>query len=187
MPRNYNLAAIRVFQQSITAGGTAEQLTVKIRAATIAFVNNGINGGGDTITDSGNGFLTAGFKRGDQITISGSASNDATRVIKTVVAGVITLIKENILVAESAGATVKIVAPVSVPDGSYLTLKAKYGNSNAIFVGHSSASAKSTGFTLRLNESIRLQVKTTDMIWIDGTTAEGVEVIFEQNLQQGEA
>ena len=62
--RMTNLSKIRVFQQNITAGGTAEQLTVKIRAATIAFNNNDL--AADTITDSGNGFLTAGFARQPQ-------------------------------------------------------------------------------------------------------------------------
>ena len=188
MPRNYNLPTIRVFQQNITAGGTAEQLTVKIRGTTLAFTNDGVNGGGDTITDSGNGFLTAGFKVGDQITVSDATNtgNNATWVIAAVVAGTITLTKENVLTTEVAGATVKIVAPVSVANGVYLTLKAKYGNSNNIFVGHSSASAKSTGFTVRPNESIRLQVDETKKIWIDGTAGEGVEIFFEANQQQGE-
>ena len=174
-----NLPTIRVFQQTITAGGTAEKLTVKKVASTIAFVNNSPDP--DTITDSGSGFLTAGFKAGDVITVSGSSSNDGTYVIASVVAGTITLTESNVLTNEGASATVKIVTPVVVSDGISVTIKAKYGNSNPLFLGHSSASAKSTGFVLRNNESIGLQVSQTDEIWIDGTTGEGVEVILEQN------
>lgn len=75
-------------------------------ATTIAFVDSDP----DTITDSANGFVTAGFKQGQEITIAGSTSNDGTYRIKSVVAGTITLIASEGLTAESAGDTVTISA-----------------------------------------------------------------------------
>ena len=181
-----NLPVPYTFQFNVTASGTPEQLTAKRRAATIAFVEG--NADADTITDSGNGFLTAGFQPGDQLTVSGSASNDGTYVIATVVAGTITLLRRNDLTTEGAGATVKLVAPKTVPDGVSATIKAKNANTGLIHLGHSSASALNTGggsFTLDNNEAVGLQIDVTDKLWLDTTvTGEGVEVIFEKNLQE---
>lgn len=70
-----------------------------IEAITIAFVNSDP----DTITDSGNGFLLAGFRSGDKITVSGSTSNDGTYTIASVTAGTITLDVSDSLVNEDAG------------------------------------------------------------------------------------
>lgn len=75
-------------------------------ATTIAFVDSNP----DTITDSGNGFVTAGFQAGQTITVSGSTSNNNTFTIASVVAGTITLVAGDSLTAESAGATVTIAA-----------------------------------------------------------------------------
>jgi hypothetical protein len=75
-------------------------------ATTLAFVS----GSPATITDSGSGFITAGFKSGDSITISGSASNNKTTTIDSVVSGTITLTSGETLVNESAGASVTIAA-----------------------------------------------------------------------------
>lgn len=76
-----------------------------ITAITIAFVDGGA--GADTITDSGSGFLTALFKAGDLITVSGSTSNDGDYTIVSVVAGTITL-ATGVLTAEGAGDNVTI-------------------------------------------------------------------------------
>ena len=180
-----NLSVPFSFQFNVTTSGTPEQLTVKRRAATIAFVEN--TASADTITDSGNGFLTAGFQPGDTITVSGSASNDGTYTIDSVVAGTITLIARNDLATEAAGATVKIVASKTVPDGVGVTVKAKNANTGVIHVSDSSAKALNTSggsFTLRNNESVGLQVINTDNIWLDATvTGEGVEVVYEKSLQ----
>lgn len=182
-----NLGIPFTFQFNITSSGTPEQLTVKRRAATIAFVDNGANA--DTITDSAGGFLVAGFQAGDQITISGAtnAGNNSTFVIDTVVAGTITLLARNTLTTEAAGATVKIVAPKSVPDGVGVTVKAMYSNGGTIRIADSSAKALNTttgGFGLRNNESVGLQVENINNIWLDATVSgEGVEVIFEKSLQ----
>lgn len=180
-----NLATPFTFQFLVTTSGTPEQLTVKRWAATIAFNEN--TPAADTITDSANGFLVAGFQAGDQITVSGSASNDGTYTINTVAAGTITLLSRNDLATEAAGATVKIVAPKTVPDGVAVTVKAMYSNAGTIRVADSSAKALNTttgGFGLRNNESVGLQVENINNIWLDATvTGEGVEVIFEKSVQ----
>jgi hypothetical protein len=75
-------------------------------ASTIAFVDSNP----DTITDSANGFVTAGFRRGQEITISGSTSNDGTYRIKSVVAGTITLVTNETLTVEALGASVTMSA-----------------------------------------------------------------------------
>lgn len=90
-------------------GATARVSSVvghTITGTTIAFVDSNP----DTITDSGNGFVTAGFQAGDVIVVSGAvnAGNNGTFTIDTVVAGTITLTAGATLTAESAGATVTI-------------------------------------------------------------------------------
>ena len=181
-----NLPVPFTFQFNITTAGTPEQLTVKRVATTIAFNDNGADP--DTITDSASGFLIAGFQPGDNITVSGSGSNDGTYVVKSVAAGTLTLERKHVLVAEIAGATVKITAPKIVPDGIQVTVKAKNGNGGIIHVSYSSATALNTAgasFSLDNNESMGLQVDQTDRIWLDATvSSEGVEVVFEKNLQE---
>ena len=180
-----NLPTPFTFQFLVTSSGTPEQLTVKIRVATIAFNEN--TASPDTITDSANGFLVAGFQAGDQITVSGSASNDGSYVIDSVVAGTITLLAADDLATEAAGATVKIIAPKTVPDGISINIKAKKANTGDITVGYSSESSLNTGtgfVSLDANESIGVQVESIDRIWIDSTvSAEGVEVWFEKSIQ----
>jgi len=77
-----------------------------ITGTTIAFVDSNP----DTITDSGNGFVTSGFKRGQSVIVTGSSSNNATFTIVSVVAGTITLDAADSLTVEAAGATVTIAA-----------------------------------------------------------------------------
>jgi len=166
-----NTNLLFTFQFLVTSSGTPEQLSVKRRATTIAFVEN--DASADTITDSSSLFLVTGFQAGDQITVSGSASNDGTYVIASVTAGTITLLARNDLTTESAGATVNI--------------KAKKANSGDITVGYSSATALNTGtgwVSLDANESLGVQVENINAIWLDATTTgEGVEVWFEKNVQ----
>lgn len=180
-----NLAAFFTSRFSVTTAGTPEQLTAKRRATTIAFSEN--NASADTITDSGNGFVTAGFQPGDQITVSGSASNNGTYTIATVVAGTITLLGRNDLTTEGAGPTITLTAPKSVPEGISLNIKARSANTGDITVGYSSATALNTAgasMVLDANESIGVQVSSTDLIWLDATVSgETVEVWFEKNIQ----
>lgn len=70
-----------------------------------------------TITDSWNWFITAGFKSGDRITITGSASNNKTVTVNSVAAGVITLVRWETFIVEWAWATVTLTSQrVSVDD-----------------------------------------------------------------------
>ena len=89
--------------------------TVVITGTTIAFVD----GDPDTITDSGSGFVTAGFVAGMPIIVSGageSGNNTTFHNIATVAAGTITLQAADELTAETAGESVTIRAPcVALP------------------------------------------------------------------------
>lgn len=89
---------------------------------TIAFVDGG--GGNDSITDSGDGFLTAGFVVGNSITVSGSTSNNGTYVILAVTAGTIEIATAS-LTDESAGDTVTIVAEDELASGNGYTKDTK--------------------------------------------------------------
>lgn len=77
-----------------------------ITGATIAFVDSGP----DTITDSGNGFVTAGFLAGMRIEVTGSTSNDDIYTINTVAAGTLTLVSTDEVTAEGASATITITS-----------------------------------------------------------------------------
>ena len=74
-----------------------------ISAATIAFVDSGP----DTITDSGSGFVEAGFVAGDmiQVTNATQSANNIIYTIDSVVAGTITLITTDTVTTENADAT----------------------------------------------------------------------------------
>lgn len=89
--------------------------TVILTASTVAFVDSGP----DTITDSGNAFVTSGFAAGMTIIVSGAGetgNNGTYRNIATVVAGTITLASSAELTAESAGESVTIKsASVALP------------------------------------------------------------------------
>jgi hypothetical protein len=88
------------------AGGVTLKMQGSYTATTIAFIDNGALP--DTITDSANGFLTAGFASGDEISISGSASNNRNFTIGTVTAGEITLVPNDSVVTTGAGASILI-------------------------------------------------------------------------------
>jgi hypothetical protein len=61
----------------------------------------------DTITDSGSGFVAAGFEAGMVITVSGSSEggNNTTHIVDTVAAGTLTLSSASTLTADGAGDT----------------------------------------------------------------------------------
>ncbi len=77
-----------------------------INETTLAFVDSDP----DTITDSGDGFVAAGFVAGQVITVSGSTSNDGTYTIATVAVGTLTLEANDSLTAEAAGDDVTITS-----------------------------------------------------------------------------
>ncbi len=186
MVRLTNLHTPFSFQFNVDVAGTPEQLSVKLKGTTIAFNDNGA--APDTITDSGSGFLKAGFQPGDTLQVSGSASNNTVGpyyfTIATVTAGTITLLAKNALTTEAAGATVKLVAAKNVPDGIGVTIKAKYANTDKITIADSSEKAvynSGGNFGLRNNESVGLQVVNTMDVWLDAAVSgEGVEVLFEK-------
>lgn len=93
-----------------------------ITAGTIAFVDSNP----DTITDSGSGFVAAGFTAGP-ITVVGSASNDANYTIDAggVAAGTLTLVAGDALSAEGTGAT------VTITEGNAMTAYNRNRNSSA--------------------------------------------------------
>jgi len=94
------------FTSSLTVGGRYAIFTVHKTATTIAFVEGGASA--DTITDSGNGLVTAGFLAGMTIIVEGTVSNDGIYVIDTVAAGTITLTTTMDLANESAGTSFTI-------------------------------------------------------------------------------
>ncbi len=89
--------------------GDGNPVVKMIAANTIAFVDGGT--GEDTITDSGNGFVTAGFVVGDTIYIEGTTNNDTTTGfdLTGVEAGTLT-VATGTLTAESAGTVFAIAA-----------------------------------------------------------------------------
>lgn len=89
-----------------------------ITATTIAFVAVS-----RTITDSASGFITAGFKIGDQIVVSGTVSNNKVFTITAIVAGTLTLGATDVVVDESAGSSFTI----------------KLNNMKVIYNGHTTA------------------------------------------------
>lgn len=74
---------------------------------TFAFVDGGASD--DSITDSGNGFVTAGFQVGDKIKVEGSTSNDGTYTVTSVAAGTLGVATGS-LTTEAAGDQVAIAA-----------------------------------------------------------------------------
>lgn len=79
-------------------------------ANTIAFVDSGP----DTITDSGNGLVAAGFLPGDKLFVAGTANNNTTVTtpftIASVAVGTITLDAGDSLTAEGAGTVFALAA-----------------------------------------------------------------------------
>ena len=95
-------------------------------ASTIAFVEGG--GNPDTITDSANGFLTAGFVVGMTITITDTVSNNKDVTIAALAAGVITVLASDDLTDEAEGS-----ATLATPAYGYQVLGFKqWTGSNGI-------------------------------------------------------
>jgi len=87
---------------SYLANGSFEDWTKRMRTNTIAFVDSNP----DTITDTGSGFVTAGFEAGDVITISGGVNDGSIFTIATVAAGTLILSSDDGVVAAAAGAVI---------------------------------------------------------------------------------
>lgn len=84
--------------------GSFEDWTKRITGTGLAFVDSNP----DTITDSGTGFVTAGFEAGDTISVAGSVLNNGVYTIATVAAATLTLVASDALFAEIAGDSVTI-------------------------------------------------------------------------------
>tara|TARA_R110000744_G_scaffold355700_1_gene462284 strand:- start:381 stop:1085 length:705 start_codon:yes stop_codon:yes gene_type:complete len=82
-----------------------EDMQVFIDGTGIAFVDGG--GSPDTITDTGTGFVTAGFASTDKIRVIGSASNDGDYQLTNAAAGTLTMATA-LLTAETASESVTI-------------------------------------------------------------------------------
>ena len=82
-----------------------EDMQVFIDGTGIAFVDGG--GSSDTITDTGSGFVTAGFGATDKIRVIGSASNDGDYQLTNAAAGTLTMATA-LLTAETASESVTI-------------------------------------------------------------------------------
>jgi hypothetical protein len=98
-----NISGLTFFYDNVTSdvtGPTTGALTV------IAFVNSNP----DTITRATGSFVTDGFKSGQKIIVSGSASNNGTYSVTIVSANTLTLATANTLTTEVAGATVTIIS-----------------------------------------------------------------------------
>lgn len=82
--------------------GLANPVVNLMAENTIALVDGG--GSDDTITDSGSGFVTAGFKVGDTLYMAGTAANDAvTPTLTGVAAGTLSFATATLVSAETAG------------------------------------------------------------------------------------
>lgn len=93
--------------------------TITATTLSVATADNSFN-------DSGNGFLTAGFKVGDTIHTSGfsNGGNNSKWVISTVVAGKIVLTDGTGLVVEAAGASATVeTKKLAILDGSLVIKK----------------------------------------------------------------
>jgi phage tail sheath gpL-like len=75
-----------------------------ITADTIAFADSNP----DTITDTGNAFITSGFKPGQKINVTNGLNDGQSYTINTVAAGLITLSPNDVVVPEVAGTSITI-------------------------------------------------------------------------------
>ena len=82
---------------------------------------------GLALTDSGSGFITAGFVPGNSVTMSGftNGGNNCTKIISTVAAGTIVFTSTAGLVAEAAGNSVTVTAEDELATGSGYTKDTK--------------------------------------------------------------
>jgi hypothetical protein len=89
------------FSSGLLCNGRTAIFTEHYTADTIAFVDG--DPAADTITDSANGFVTAGFAAGQVLIVEGTVNNDGIYIIDSVAAGTITLTAAGALAAEGSG------------------------------------------------------------------------------------
>lgn len=102
-----------VASETLTFTGVAQ---AAISGTGIAFVDSGP----DTITDTGDGFILAGFEAGQKITVSGAgeSANNIDFTIATVAKGTITLIGTDEVTTEAATEHITIRAEVRLSTGT---------------------------------------------------------------------
>ena len=86
---------------------TAVKQGIMLSRTTIAFVS-GTSTVKPQITDSANGFITAGFAVGQTLYVDGSAANSRNFTIATVAAGLLELVIDDIVVDEAAGTSITL-------------------------------------------------------------------------------
>lgn len=126
-----------------------------------------VTGSPDSFTDSGSGFVTAGFAVGDTVMVSGfaTAANNGIFTITSVAAGTIE-ISETTVVNESAGALnikVQCIAGGSLKDIFKDGILRLYSGT-----APATADATATG-------SVLLEVTVASGAWVAGTPTNGLE------------
>jgi hypothetical protein len=151
----------------LQSGATIKDTTVQISAATIAAVDGGT--GADSFTDSGNGFVTAGFSIGDcflveGFTTGGAGNNGKIFQAVTVAAGTIE-IATGLIAGKTAGDTVvlTLIRGPSFRDIFKDGVLRIYSGSQPV-----SADAAYTGTLL-------LEISVASGAWAAGAPANGLE------------
>lgn len=103
-PGEADINGVIPFSGEIVLNGQPATFNVHMTATTIAIVDSDP----DTITDSGSGFVTAGFVAGQTLIIEGSTADDGVYLIDTVAAGTITLTTAASVTGETAGASITL-------------------------------------------------------------------------------
>ena len=145
--------------------GLQSEIVGAIIGTALNFVDGA--GGDDTITDSGNGFITAGFAPGQKIFVQGSTSNDAISGarITSVVAGTIGLPTGTVLGVE-AGLVGTVLA---IAEGGSLKDVMRDG-SIAIYSGAQPSSPDDA-----VVGTLLLRVTLASGAWVAGAFGNGLE------------
>ena len=99
-----NVDGMFPFSSGLAVIGRTAIFTAHITGTGIAFVDSDP----DTITDTGSGFVTAGFEAGMTIIVEGTSNNDGIYLVDTVAAGTLTLTTAMSLTVEAAGSSFTI-------------------------------------------------------------------------------
>lgn len=103
-----NTSNIHVWTGAVSTVNSTTTNTITKQGIVVGTTISFSDSGPDMILDSNNGFINAGFTVGDNINVSGSASNNGNYKIAAVTAGEITLVGGDTLTTEAAGATVTV-------------------------------------------------------------------------------